>query len=100
MSTIKRLFKPMKWIALVVVAGVALIVADAWTALGKRATGERRARMERSPNYKDGHFVNPQPLVNDAIGSLTGWFHRSAYISPESALLPERVDPKRIATPP
>ncbi len=58
------------------VAGVALVVlllhvlVGGGRAFGHRATGARRARMEASPEFKDGRLVNPQPLVNDLWLSL------------------------------
>jgi hypothetical protein len=40
-------------------------MADAWSAFGAGAQGERRARMERSPQWRNGAFEKPQPLIND-----------------------------------
>src|SRR5437868_6741390 len=57
--------------------------------------------MERSPQWKDGHFNNPQPLVNDIWGSMTGMFHASPDVSPGHFQLPmEAVDRQRFDTPP
>ena len=59
------------------VVGVALlgfllyVLVDGWRAFGHRATGARRARMEASPEFKAGRFVNPQPLVNDLWLSMS-----------------------------
>ena len=50
-------------IGVLVILALAATAADAWTAMGRRAEGSRRARMERSPQWKDGHFENPPPLV-------------------------------------
>lgn len=79
---------------------VAVVVTDGWTAFGKRAEGDRLERMKRSPAWKDGRFANPQPLVNDYWGSLTGWFHSSSHGSPELQVPIERVEPGRFASPP
>lgn len=68
---------------MVVVVG---IVATGWKAMGTRATGARRARMERSPQWKDGRFVNPQPLVNDLVGGLLAFRHVSPDVSPHTAV--------------
>ena len=62
---------------------VALVVADAWRTLGRRAQGVRRARMEASPQWRNGRFVNPQPLRNDNLGAFWGMFKRSAYVRPQ-----------------
>src|SRR5580765_7569483 len=78
----RRVLRAARWLPVVVVVGLALVLADAWTALGHRAVGARRARMERSPQWKDGHFVNPQPLVNDLIGSVTGALDTSPVATP------------------
>ena len=90
----------LRWFALAIVAAIAFIVVDGWRAFGHRATGARRERMERSPQWKDGHFENPQPLWNDAWGALTGAFHASAHTSPLDRVDSANIDPKTFATPP
>jgi L-ascorbate metabolism protein UlaG (beta-lactamase superfamily) len=77
-----------------------VMVVLGWKAFGHRAQGERRARMERSPQWKNGHFENPQPLVNDLVGMTRGLFHVSAFADPSSPLPYVMVDPKTLATPP
>ena len=72
----------LRWFAIALIAAIAFIVVDGWRAFGHRATGARRERMEHSPQWKDGHFENPQPLWNDAWGALAGAFHASAHTSP------------------
>lgn len=57
-----------------------------WQAFGHRATGARRARMEHSTNWRDGHFVNPQPLRNDIVGGLLAMRDASPVSAPSSAL--------------
>ena len=48
-------------LALVLVAVVVLIGSTGWLdALGASPTGERLARIQRSPNYRDGAFRNPE----------------------------------------
>ena len=61
--------------ALLVLAIVVALV-DGCTAFGRRADGPRRERMQRSPQWNDGRFHNPQPLANDGWGALTGSFKR------------------------
>ena len=82
--------------AFALIAGVTM----GWRAFGHRAEGARRERMERSPQWHDGHFENPQPLVNDGVRMLTGLFSASPHTSPEDAPPVEKIDPKRFATPP
>jgi L-ascorbate metabolism protein UlaG (beta-lactamase superfamily) len=84
--------------ALVVLCGAVLI--SGWRAFGKRAEGERRARMEQSPEWQMGHFENPEPLWNDWWGALTGAFHASAHASPTPPLQIEPIDPRRFDRPP
>ena len=76
------------------------VTVDGWKAFGHRAEGSRRARMEQSPQWRDGHFVNPQPLRNDALGSLAGMFEASPDTSPAAPLPSFAADPARLATPP
>ena len=95
-----RLLRAVLWLGGLIVVAFAGISADGWTAYGHRATGERRARMERSPQWKNGHFENPQPLVNDAWGSVAGLFDASAYTSPSAPIPTVALDPKQLETPP
>jgi L-ascorbate metabolism protein UlaG (beta-lactamase superfamily) len=89
------------WTGALVIIALVATAADAWTALGHRAEGSRRARMERSPQWKGGHFDNPQPLVNDLWGSMTAMLHASPDVGPGHYLLPmEAVDRQRFDTPP
>ncbi|SEK92452.1 L-ascorbate metabolism protein UlaG, beta-lactamase superfamily [Stigmatella aurantiaca] len=81
--------------------GLAGIAASAWEPMGQAASGERRARMERSPQWKDGHFVNPQPIVWDLAGSVKGMFRSSPDVSPSRPLEPVVVPGReRFETPP
>jgi L-ascorbate metabolism protein UlaG (beta-lactamase superfamily) len=71
------------WVLLVAsIAGIALFFSG-WRAYGKRPSGARRARMERSPNWKAGHFVNPEPMENDMVGAALGVVHKSPYTTPD-----------------
>ena len=42
--------------------------------------------MERSPQWTDGHFENPQPLSNDFWGALAAMRSISPDVSPQSSL--------------
>jgi L-ascorbate metabolism protein UlaG (beta-lactamase superfamily) len=79
---------------------LAAIAADAWTALGARANGARRTRMEGSPQWKDGHFENPQPLWNDWWGSLSAMFKASPNVGPSEPPPFVAGDRRRFETPP
>lgn len=79
---------------------IAVAVVDGWEAFGAAAEGTRRDRMERSPQWGDGVFVNPQPLWNDGWTMLTGIFSASPYASPSHPLPVDAVDPLALAVPP
>ena len=96
----RRVLRAARWLPLIILVGLALVLANAWTAMGHRAVGARRARMERSPQWKDGHFVNPQPLHNDNWGAMTAMFHASPDSSPRQAIPAPPIDPARFAAPP
>lgn len=83
---------------IVVVSATAL--AFAWRPIGHRASGERLARMERSPEWRDGQFVNPQPLVNDMRGAFKAMRNASPVSSPNAPLTPSAIDPKRFDSAP
>ena len=86
-------------VLLLVLAGVVLAVSG-WTAFGSRATGARLRRMQRSPQWKDGKFVNPQPLWNDYLGGMTTLFRMSPHANPKIPIPVERVDRSRFQQPP
>lgn len=71
------------------------VVADAWRALGSSPSGARQARIEGSPQWRNGHFENPQPLWNDIWGALTSILKSSADTLPKAPLPVERVAPER-----
>ncbi len=73
-------------LGVVALLGVTLGIVglSARTAMGSNPTGARRERMERSSRWKDGHFVNPQPLVNDFWGTFLGLLDVSAEVSPSA----------------
>ena len=59
-------------LALLVVIAIVLVGSTGWLdALGAAPTGERLARIRRSPNYRDGAFRNPDTTSMGTPGS--GW---------------------------
>ena len=57
-------------VAVLVVVVVVLIGSTGWLdALGAEPNGERLARIQRSPNYRDGAFRNPDATTTLATGS-------------------------------
>ena len=86
-------------LGLFVAVSIAAVVSG-WRAFGHRPQGARLERIERSPQWQDGHFENPQPLVNDGVRMLTGLFAASPHTSPDDALPVEKIEPQRFRTPP
>jgi L-ascorbate metabolism protein UlaG (beta-lactamase superfamily) len=82
----KALVRLGKWLAVFAALGALVLLAQAWRGFGARAEGARRARMERSPQWRDGAFENPQPLVNDWWDTLTGFLAASPHARPSAAL--------------
>jgi L-ascorbate metabolism protein UlaG (beta-lactamase superfamily) len=87
------------WLLLGAALFALVVLAEGFRAFGKSATGARRTRMEHSPQWRDGHFDNPEPLVNDWWGSLTGMFAASPHGRPDEPL-PVVHDAAALATPP
>jgi L-ascorbate metabolism protein UlaG (beta-lactamase superfamily) len=86
--------------AIALAAATSVGLAVAWRPMGKAASGERLARMERSPQWLDGKFENPEPLVNDWTGMFTGLLEVSEHAAPLEPIVFDRIDPARFKTPP
>lgn len=52
---------------------ILVLMIDAWTALGSKPSGERLARIEQSPHYRDGRFHNALARVSDGFSIDTMW---------------------------
>lgn len=94
----QRLRRGAKWLAALTLVALGLTLADAWQGLGHRATGERRARMERSPQWKNGAFENPEPIVNSLGPMLAGALSVSPDAEPREPVDALPVDPALLAT--
>jgi len=79
---------------------VTVAVVDGWEAFGAAADGPRRERMERSPQWGDGVFVNPQPLWNDAWDMISQVTTSEAETRPTTPVPVDAVDPLALAVPP
>ncbi len=77
-----------------------VLLAAAWTAIGKRPTGERLQRMHASPNWGGRTFVNPEPMWNDFLGMITEGFSASGAAEPEEQLSFEATNPDRFHSAP
>lgn len=100
----KRIFKVVKRGLLAALAALTafgiVVFVDGWQAFGKLASGERKARIEASPQWADGKFENPEPLWNDAWGSLTSFIDAPKHTSPLEPVPVEPVPPERFDTAP
>ena len=90
----------MGWLSLLLALGGIAAIASGWRAFGKRPTGARKARMERSPQWQNGRFENPVPMQNDYLRAALDIAHKSKLTSPDGPVPTETVDPRRFATGP
>ncbi|WP_279635561.1 MBL fold metallo-hydrolase [Corallococcus carmarthensis] len=95
-----RLLRLFGWGLLLLGVVLLIVVIDGWRAFGTGAEGARLERMARSPQWHDGGFVNPQPILNNWERTLSDLFHSSPESSPRMPVVVDRIDPKRFATPP
>ncbi|MGA9520462.1 MAG: MBL fold metallo-hydrolase [Myxococcaceae bacterium] len=97
----RRLLRVAGWTAALVAVALVATLVDAWPALGARAKGARLERASKSPQWHDGHFVNPQPLADDLWAATTASFETSPDVTPTKepvATVPG--DRRRFETPP
>ena len=83
-----------------VAAFAVVIIAQGYRAFGKAPSGARLERIQSSPNYRDGHFVNAEPLQNDFWGMLGGLLHMSDHVTPQGPVASQKLDPQSLSTPP
>jgi L-ascorbate metabolism protein UlaG (beta-lactamase superfamily) len=63
--------------------------------------GARQARIERSPQWKDGRFANPLPLHDDTLRAVRDvMFGGSDHRTPKGPVPAEALDAKRFLTAP
>jgi L-ascorbate metabolism protein UlaG (beta-lactamase superfamily) len=96
----RALWRVVKLLLGLIVLSVLVLGAQGYRAFGKRPSGARLERMQKSPQYQDGHFVNPQPLVNDAWGMLEGMRHASEHVSPSEPVKVAALSPGFFDAPP
>ena len=81
-------------IGLVFLAPITVMIGDGWTGFGKSASGERLQRMQSSPNWYDGAFVNGIPLYNPFLNAPERWFDGSEFAKPQRAPAAVQTDPR------
>ncbi len=79
---------------------LAVLLVQGWTAFGTRARGARLLRMQQSPNFRDDHFVNPQPLFNDYWAMLRAISHGSDHVNPSEPVAVAKLTPRAFVEPP
>jgi L-ascorbate metabolism protein UlaG (beta-lactamase superfamily) len=95
-----------RWKKLLGAAAASLLVALlvllglAWEGMGQAPKGARLARMQRSPQWHDGQFQNPEPIENHFVHMLQGMLSISPDASPRGRIATQTVDPKKLRTPP
>ena len=90
-------------IALGLVVALGAIVAltlSGCQSFGEHASGERLARMERSPEWHDAHFANPQPMWSDMRDALLRAFSGGPDVDPVALVPVVRTDPAALAVAP
>lgn len=90
----------MQVLALGVLLSIAAALIAGWKAFGHRPSGDALARVRHSSHWQDGHFVNPEPLVNDLWKTLVGMTHVSENVSPASPPPTVALSSTSFASPP
>lgn len=87
-------------LAAVLVLSLVGVLIQAWEGLGSRSTGARLLRMQRSPEWRDGVFVNPEPIVNVGSEMFGAMLHWSEDAAPNGEVRFVRPAPEALAKPP
>jgi L-ascorbate metabolism protein UlaG (beta-lactamase superfamily) len=93
-------FRVLRGASLFVLLVAIAALVDGCAAFGYRASGERRVRVLHSPEWREGEFHNPQPIINDVWHSITAIFKPSKDARPHEPVSVAVVDAKLYATPP
>ena len=99
-STRKKLLRAAGYVGLLIAVASGLVLVDSWFSLGKAPSGERRARMEASPQWKDGAFQNAVPMWNDIAGMMVFWKDMSPHAEADFDFPVVSDDKHRFARPP
>ncbi len=79
---------------LIPLAVVLFMITSGWHAFGKAADGPRLERMQSSPQWGDGVFVNEIPLYNPFLSRPERWFESSEFAKPVQTPSTVRTDPR------
>lgn len=95
----RRIAGTLAGIAAAIAAGITLTLSGCQS-FGEHATGARLARMERSPEWRDGAFHDAQPMWNDMGRALAHGFSGVPDNEPSAPVPVMRTDPAVLATVP
>lgn len=76
------------------------MLIDGWVSFGKRASGDRLARIQGAPQWDGRRFVNPEPMWNDYTGMFDFFASSGVPRVPEGPLPVVPVDPTMFDAPP
>jgi L-ascorbate metabolism protein UlaG (beta-lactamase superfamily) len=86
----------LRWAALLLTLALLALLGLAWEGMGQAARGPRLARMQRSPQWHDGQFENPEVIENHFAEMMHGLFSVSPDASPSSKVPTQALDPKQL----
>ena len=81
----RRLRRTAAALGLIVALGLGFMIVDGWRAFGHRATGARRARMERSPQWRGRPLREPAAAVERRLGRDDGDVPRQPVRQPDGS---------------
>lgn len=84
-------------IALAVLGAAAVATVAGCQSLGQRPGAERLVRIQQSPEWRDGSFVNPQPMWTDMRDALLHTFAGGPEADPGVAVPVVATDPAALA---
>jgi L-ascorbate metabolism protein UlaG (beta-lactamase superfamily) len=87
---VKRIFKYFGAALLIIFTGMLIM---GWKAFGSRGDAARREKIQKSPEWQNGHFENPQPLKNDMLGAVAAMFSASKFAAPKGDIGIVKPDP-------
>jgi L-ascorbate metabolism protein UlaG (beta-lactamase superfamily) len=89
------------FLVMLLVCGTSLAShAGVLESFGGKPKGARLQRMEASPQWLDGNFINPQPLRNSLWGMVSEGLHASDFRRPKVPLPIDTTTLRKLRSPP
>ena len=83
----KLWLRALAWAIFALLLVVVVALADAWSALGTKPGGARLERIQRSPQFREGKFVDTIPRVDpDLLAATLRWFKGVEHSAPTAPL--------------